>query len=287
VPGIGATPKVANYGQVGQIQSGAVSNYNGLSFTVKKQFTGWFSTHLNYTWAHNLDEVSNGGVTSYGDSNQNRQINPLSLRADNYGNSDYDVRNQFSADWVVSPTVHAGGKALQDLLGGWQWSGRWFWRSGLPFSITDGNCLGCIVNGGGVILGTPLGGPAMIAGGCGPAAVDTPCLNASAFLDANTINNYTAWSSQTRNQFHGPHFFNIDMNLLRNFHPREKVTLSIGVQAFNVLNHPNFANPDNSLGSPTFGQLTRTVYSPTSPYGNGLKFNASPRVAQLTGKIVF
>jgi hypothetical protein len=290
VPGISASVPVANYGQVGQIQSGAVSNYNGLSFSLKKQFTNWFSAHLNYTWAHNLDEISNGGVTGYGDSTLT-QINPLSLRANNYGNSDYDIRNQFNADWVVSPRIHSGNSFVQHVLSGWTWSGKWFWRSGLPFSIVDGNWNGGLGNGGSVILATPLGsgGSAMISGGCGAAAVDTPCLNSKAFLDsgAASFNNFTAWSPQTRNQYHGPQFFDIDMNLFRDFHFKEKKTLSVGVQAFNVLNHPNFANPDNNLGSGTFGQVTTTVGNPTSAYGTGLGFDSSPRSVQLTGKFVF
>jgi hypothetical protein len=288
VPGIHAAAPVANYGQVGQIQSGAVSNYNGLSISLKKQFTHWFSAHLNYTWAHNLDEDSNGGVTGYGDSTLT-QINPLSLRANNYGNSDYDIRNQFSADWVVTPRFRSENKVLSHLLGGWTLAGKWFWRSGLPFSIVDGNWNGALGNGGSTIFATPNGGQVVNSGGCGAAAVDTSCLNANAFLNsgAASFNNFTAWSPQTRNQFHGPHFFDIDMNLFRNFRLREKKVLSIGAQAFNLLNHPNFANPDNGLGDSTFGQVLSTVGNPTSPYGTGLGFDSSPRSVQLTGKFVF
>ena len=45
-----------------------------------------------------IDEVSNGGIFTYGDSVLG-QINPLSLRANNYGNADYDIRHNFSADF--------------------------------------------------------------------------------------------------------------------------------------------------------------------------------------------
>jgi hypothetical protein len=284
VAGIGDAPRVANYGTVGVIQSGAVSNYQGLTVTVSKRFSSWVSAHANYTWAHNLDEASNGGVFTYGDSLLG-QINPLSLRAGNYGNSDYDIRHNFTADWVVTPTFHTGSRLAGALANGWQWSGKWFWRTGLPFSITDSNWgLG---NSTGSILAYPTGGAGQSS--CGRSAAVTPCLNASAFLDsaADSFNGYPGWSAQTRNQFRGPHFFDIDMTLLKNFKLREKSNLAIGAQAFNVLNHPNFGNPDSALGSPTFGLISTMSGSPTSPYGNFLGFDSSPRVLQLTAKITF
>jgi Carboxypeptidase regulatory-like domain/TonB-dependent Receptor Plug Domain len=63
-----AAAAVPNYGTVSQIQSGAVSNYNGLTVSLRHNFSKWVSAHANYTWAHNLDELSNGGLFTYGDS---------------------------------------------------------------------------------------------------------------------------------------------------------------------------------------------------------------------------
>ncbi len=287
VPTIRSAPRVANYGQVSQVLSGAISNYNGLSLTATKRFSSWLSAHFNYTWAHNLDEVSNGGIFTYGDSVLG-QINPTSLRAANYGNSDYDIRGNFTADWVLNPTVHFENKVVQQLLSGWQWSGKWFWRSGLPFSVVDGNWNGAISNGGATLFAYPTGSKVQPTG-CGIAAVNTPCLNAGAFIDsaADSFNGYPTYSPQTRNQLRGPRFFDIDMNLFRNFKLREKVTVGLGIQAFNVFNHPNFANPDNSLGDSTFGQISAMAGSPTSPYGTFLGFDSAPRLFQLSGKIVF
>src|SRR5262249_14478595 len=61
-------PRVANYGTVQEVQSGAVSSYNGVTATITKRFTNWVTGHASYTWSHTLDEVSNGGVFTYGDS---------------------------------------------------------------------------------------------------------------------------------------------------------------------------------------------------------------------------
>jgi hypothetical protein len=290
VPGINANPVVPNYGTVTQVQSGAISNYHGVSFIVREQFSQWLLGHFQYTYAHNLDEISNGGIFTYGDSLLG-QINPTSLRTNNYGNSDYDIRHSVSADYIVSPRFHFGNKYVQQLVGGWQWSGKVFVRSGLPFSIIDGNWDGSELNGFGTILATPLAGKSGQTVSCGKSSVTTPCLNASAFLDsgAATFTNFTAWSPQRRNQYRSPHYANMDMALFKNFSFRERYKFGLGAQAFNVFNHPNFGQPNNSLvsGDPTFGTITSAVSTPTSPYGNFLGFDSSPRVMQLSLKVNF
>ena len=66
------------------------------------------SGHLNYTWSHNIDETSNGGLFNYGFEGNNTilgQISPTSLRTDNYGNSDYDIRHLVNADFVDQSNV--------------------------------------------------------------------------------------------------------------------------------------------------------------------------------------
>jgi len=296
VPGIleAGSAAVPNYGQVNVLQSGAISNYNALNVTVRKQFSHQFSALFNYSWGHNLDEVSNGGIFTYGDSQTQSQINPLSLRADNYGNSDYDIRQSFNAEWVVNPTFHFTNHLLQGVFSGWQYSGKWFWRTGLPYSVVDNYWNGAITNGGGLILATPIGSGAQ-ASSCGGGNIQdvngngTPCLNANAFLNsgAATFNGFTSWSSQTRNQYRGPHYFDMDMALFKTFRFGEGRNIGVGVQAFNVFNHPNFGNPDSGLGDSTFGLISGTVNSPTSPYGSFLGFDSSVRVVQLSAKLQF
>jgi hypothetical protein len=290
------TPYENNYGTVTQVQSGAISNNNGLTISYRKQFSHWISAHANYTWAHNMDEVSNGGIFTYGDSLLG-QINPTSLRAANYGNSDYDIRHNFNADFVVNPEFHVGGP-MKWLVNGWQFSGKWFWRSGLPFSIVDNNWNGAVQNGGSTILAQPLiGGAAPGLGSCSgknatasPGNTTTPaCLDPTVFIQSGSLsfNGFNVWSPQRRNQYHGTHFFDMDLNLYKNFKIAERLNFAIGMQAFNALNHPNFGNPDGGFGDPGFGQISTMTGVPTSPYGNFLGFDSSPRVVQLSGKIVF
>jgi Carboxypeptidase regulatory-like domain len=287
-----AAPAVPNYATVSTVQNGAISNYNGLTVSLKHNFSKWVSAHANYTWAHNLDELSNGGLFTYGDSLPLNQLCPQSLRSCNYGSSDYDIRNSFNADFVVHPSYHFNNGFLNYALGGWEWSGKLFWRGGLPFSIVDGNLNGGVVNGTATVLATPtLSGNAPGQLGCGEGAASiggtaTPCLNAAAFLDTSSVAT-SGYSPQRRNQYVGPHFFDMDMGLFKNFKLGERVQFGVGAQAFNVFNHPNFSNPDNTLGDSTFGQINVMQPMPTSPYGVFLGFDSSVRVVQVSGKLTF
>src|SRR5208283_5252859 len=122
-----------------------------------------------------------------------------------------------------------------------------------------------------------------------------PCINAGAFLNSANFGNpgypfstvYPGFSPQTRNQYVGPHFFDVDMALFKTFKLGERVQFGVGAQAFNVFNHPNFSNPDSGLGDPTFGQISAMQPLPTSPYGVFLQFDSSVRVVQVSGKITF
>jgi hypothetical protein len=293
-----------DYGTVTEYRSGAVSNYNGLTFSLRKQFSSWVSAHVNYTWAHNIDETSNGGLFNYGFEGNNTilgQISPISLRQDNYGNTDYDVRHLVNADFVVNPTFHKTG-ALKWVVEGWQFSGKMFWRTGLPYTISDGNLAGYVINGGDTI-------PATITGNAQPSGCSKSnasyngegvpgCLSAAGILDTaaalNAWNNGTGgplagYSTERRNQYRGPHYFDFDLNLFKNFKVAERVNLAIGAQAFNAFNHPNFGLPNANFltGDNTFGTISSMQGTPTSPYGNFLGFDSSPRVLQVSAKIVF
>ena len=302
-------PPAGNYSTVTEYRQGAVSNYQGLQFSLRKQFTKWVSAHVNYTWSHNLDETSNGGLFNYGFEGNNTllgQISPVGLRISNYGNSDYDIRHLVNGDFVFNPEFHQTG-ALKWLVNGWQFSGKGFWRQGLPYTILDGNLAGLIVQGGDVTTTAP---PASVIGNAQPGSCGRSnasfnlqgvpgCLSASGLLDTGTlVGNYLStpgapglpsYPSQHRNQYRGPHYFDMDLNLFKNFKVGERFNFAIGAQAFNAFNHPNFGLPNATFftGDPTFGAINTMQNTPTSPYGNFLGFDSSPRVMQITAKIVF
>jgi hypothetical protein len=308
LPGLPVAP---NYSTVTEFRQGATSSYNGLTFSLRKQFSNWVSAHVNYTWSHNLDETSNGGLFNYGFEGNNTilgQINPVSLRTSNYGNTDYDIRHLVNADFVVNPAFHKTG-ALKWVTEGWQFSGKMFWRTGLPFTLSDGYLNGLVLNGGDTI-------PATISGNaqpssCGRKAANydlgggnpvPTCLSLAGVADTSVaFGNYLTptasgspsetipYPQQHRNQYRGPHYFDMDLNLFKIFKVTERLNVGIGLQAFNAFNHPNFGLPNANWnpGDTTFGVIDSMQSTPTSPYGNFLGFDSSPRVAQLSAKIVF
>jgi outer membrane receptor protein involved in Fe transport len=297
VPGIKTTSTVLpNYGQVTTLQSGANSNYNGVTGSVRLQYHSWLMSHFNYTFSHTLDETSNGGLFPIGGwpngFNVQTQMNPGSLRANNYGNADYDIRHLFNADYVVTPPVHFNNMFAKAVLGGWQWSGKVYLRSALPYTVLDANAFGDIAQTN--VLGIPanvIGGGANPSCGVGAVVTNTtmhPCTIAGAFTNtAATGFAYTQYPNETRNQFRGPGYVDFDMGLYKTFSLKERYTFGLGATAFNVFNHPNFNLPDSLLGSPTFGEILGMQEVPTSPYGNFLGFDSSVRVVQLSLKFSF
>jgi outer membrane receptor protein involved in Fe transport len=85
-----------------------------------------------------------------------------------------------------------------------------------------------------------------------------------------------------RNTLRGPHLTNMDIALAKTTAITERVSLEFRVEFFNVLNHPEFAQPtfaDNAtnINSPEFGQITTT----------GTFRGAAPRIGQLAARITF
>jgi len=293
IPSINPNP-APNYAGVSTLQSGAVSNYNGLTVTIRVQYHNWIMAHINYTYSHALDETSNGGLFPIGGwdggANIQTQVNPGTLRTNNYGNADYDIRNLFNADFVVTPPLHFENKFANATLGGWQWSGRAYVRSGLPYTVTDGYAFAGLIQGG-YAVAQVLSASAANSCGSGAAYTNTnihPCLNASAFANTSVSGfAYTTYPNQTRNQFRGPDYIDFDMGLYKTFLVKERYTFGLGATAFNVFNHPNFNLPDANLGDAQFGQILSTQGVPVSPYGVGLGFDSSVRVVQLSAKFTF
>ena len=291
--GFGGLPTAApdqRFSVVNQIQSIAVSNYNGLSTSLSHNFNRGFAFQVNYTWSHALDEVSNGGLLPFNDTTNVsplNPINPFNLRA-NYGNADYDVRHYFSANYVWDNSLrhlfHWGPNAI---FGGWTFSGTAFARSGLPFSVVDGALTGRLTgqNFGSsfVALANVNGNPFASSPNCGSGdATLAPCLNAANFGTASSLS-----PNQARNSFRGPNYFDTDFTVMKYTKIRERANLGFGVQFFNILNHPNFDQPVNNLAAGTFGKIQRTVNTPTSILGSFLGGDASPRLIQLKAELKF
>jgi hypothetical protein len=275
------------------LTNSGISNYNGLSVSLTQRVTKGFSGTINYTFSHTQDMVSNGGTGepySFNDSLVNL-ANPVCLSC-NYANSDYDTRHNISASYVWQLPFKFSNKMMETVAGGWQVSGAIFWRTGLPFSVTDGLVPGqanSILNSvNGIFLASPSGSALTLD--CGSAAANTysanssPCLNSGQFLPSR---GESSFSTLSRNKFRGPGYFNSDFSVLKNFHLNERMTFALGANFYNVFNHPNFGNPIGDITNGQFGQIVNTDIPPTSPYGAFTGSAVSGREIQVTGRFTF
>jgi len=161
-------------------------------------------------------------------------------------------------------------------------SGTLFYRTGLPFSVVDTLTPNFIGNGSsGSFLVDPLT-PAVR--NCGAAAINTACLQLSQFPAAGSE---TTFANSTKNSYRGPGYFNTDFSLLKNFAITERIRFALGANFFNVLNHPNFANPISDINNGEFGKIIHTVVPPTSPYGAFVGSAVSGRQVQVTARFSF
>lgn len=281
--GLPDNPALPAFSGVSEVQSVASSNYNGLIATVKEE-SKYFTGMLNYAWSHALDEISNGGFLPFG-GNATSPIDPFNLSLLNYGNADYDLRHNLNGNYIIHLPYFGGPKMLTN---GWMLGGTLFWHTGFPFSVTSSNA-------GNTLDGTGGYGGTMLAQVINPNVphhcgkdITTSCFGSNPsqyFADPTSF-----YGVQTRNQFFGPGYFNTDFTVGKSFAVPglETGRLQVSAQAYNILNHPNFANPvfdyDDSAG---FGTVQSTVSVPTSVYGSFLGGDASARIIQLKAKFQF
>jgi hypothetical protein len=312
------------FSEVTDIASAAVSNYNGMIVTFQHRFTRWNQGvfQANYTYSHAFDEVSNGGVFSFGQpAGLLSPQDPNNLRGA-YGPADYDVRHSFNANYVWEIPVKAAlrGRGSHYLVNGWQVSGTIFARTAFPYTVIDFAEAGNLqaLNYFGTLYAVPTG-PLGSGPSCGEMAASPrapkPCQppqvlgNGSPNPNARFIQSgcETGFNSghlpgpsgpcggpvvsfaQGRNHFRGLNYFNTDFAIMKNtkLHGWEKGVLGIGFQFFNFFNHPNFGTPDGGITDQTFGQLFYMEQPPTSILGAALGGDVAPRMIQLKVQLQF
>jgi hypothetical protein len=282
---------------VNEVLSNAVSNYNGVTASVIHRSKSLL-LQANYTWSHAMDEISNGGILGFNaGQSQIEPTDPQNL-AFNYGNADYDVRQNFTASYVYSLPYWRGPHVLAD---GWQFTGTVFHHTGFPFTVTYSGVTNTIANYPSTftqIFAKQIrnvhncGSSAIINVNTGVGA--NPC----GIIDTANYDTPTAFGQQERNQTIAPAYTDTDFAVLKSFAiPKlESAKFIVGAQFFNLFNHPNFASPTSDvsrdpttglLTNSTAGLITATVNTPTSILGSGLGGDASPRLIQIKGSFEF
>jgi hypothetical protein len=240
------------------------SSYNGLLATLQKNFSHGLQFDVNYTWSHSIDNVSliaNSSATAgYGFICDVQR--PHACR----GNSDFDVTHYVTGDFTYSLPFGRGRTyannipfLLNEVVGGWDLSGISQWHSGQAFG-TNSNAF---------VAGYSNDAPAIFNGdrvGVQAHVHKTSSGQVNLFADPVRAQGDFAgpvgFTIGSRNNLRGPRFYNQNFGLAKTFPlVSERVSLKFRADAFNALNHPNFALPGATSESwdvtgGTFGQLT-------------------------------
>jgi hypothetical protein len=301
---LGALAPDPRFGEVTTLYDGGISNYNSGTISVTQRINRWGTGIIegSYTYSRALDEVSNGGFLPFSPASLMSPQDPT-FTAGSYGPADYNVPQSanVNAVWELPIRQLVGKRASSYLTDGWQLSGTFLAHSGFPYSVVDptafGGNLGANNNYYSQVIPEFQGGPT----GCqmtteGPSCLAPPtasipagCGFASAAQCEFNVGQEGEFTIGARNQFRTMAFFNFDAALMKQTRLPfwEGARLGIGVQVYNVLNHPNFGLPVNNASSPNFGEILNTVSSPTSIFGSFLGGDGSPRQLQIKMQITF
>lgn len=290
----GQLPATAPDGRVSAVQqltNNGYSNYHGLTASLQQNFWHGLTGRVSYSYSHATDNVSNGGILPYS-FNQSLllQIDPTNPNL-SYGSADYDQRHLLTANYVWDLPLRSSHSLLNQIIGGWTVAGTFFYRTGFPFTVIDGlrsaALSGNNLLASGALLATipykPGGSPTSFGSG-NPCLLDTanPCFSTTSLTRPTDFS-----GASSRNAFRGPGYFNTDLTLKKAFKITERFAFALGANAFNVLNHPNFRNPDANNVSGSFGNSTALVVSPTTPYGAFASAAEGMKIVQVFGKLTF
>ena len=315
-------PYLSNIFQMGNVYR---SNYNGLQVTLNARNFHGLGAVVGYTYSHASDDVAANWDFGYGSGLPQNSYN---LGAE-YANSDFDIRQRFTLSLTYAIPGRKGyGQALE----GWELNSivtlqtPQFW--GPMDEGTDAAGTGPLpvsppanapirwsfygktsdfksrVNNATGTLGIPFY----------PGASNSTCAAQALAVDGGTpgastasLNSFGCYASGNsvmippplgqfgnmgRNMFPDTGFRNFDFSLAKNFHFGETMRLQFRAEFFNILNHPNFANPyggQNGFGlnDPSLQPFGCGCATPDIAAANPAIGSGGPRSIQLGAKFVF
>ena len=249
-PTLGARPN-PNFGNITLQTNSGLSSYNALQLSfVRRSGKAGLSFQANYTFAHAIDNVEDPSVGASDPQNSN---NTQAER----GNGSGDVRHNFTFNLLYDVPFGEGHRFLSSgfdskLFSGWRVSTLGILRTGVADTVyigtnTFGN--GDFINQRPDCLAgvSPYANPKTITDWLNPAAFSMP--------KAGTFGNCG------RNTIYGPSFRNVDFSMLKETKLGETCNLEFRAEFFNIFNHPAFAQPDTTFGTPGFGKIFNTLGS--------------------------
>ncbi|MGH9765712.1 MAG: hypothetical protein ACREAC_33160, partial [Blastocatellia bacterium] len=289
-------PTGGTFFYVNQIESTANSDYNALQVSLNVRNKHGFSTMVNYTYSHSIDNASDGQDFVPNATQPDNSWRPDLEKA----SSNFDGRHRFV--WTLTYDVPNLWRRYPRLGQGWQLNGITTLRSGSPFNVN----LFDDYNGTGEffprpdIVGNPFAGTHSPDNFLNLSAFAVPCtLNGTDGTAASCIPGTQHFGSLGRNAFVGPDYRNFDMSVSKTTPINERVKLQFRAELFNLFNHPNFSSPllpafsvnagANGIDPKTgrgIGFLPISV-TPDVGIGNPFLGGGGPRNIQLALRLVF
>jgi hypothetical protein len=237
--------------------SEGISSYNGLEVDVNRRLGKSLQFRATYTFSKALDDGDNMN-TSVATNSPAFVANPLDPGAD-YGRAAFDIRHAAVLNATYNlPFASSKTPWLNHLLSDWQISGIQTLQSGLPFTpqlsynpSNDGDTRNPV---------RPSRNPAFT----GPVILGEPSqyFNPNAFVQPLP----GTYGNVGRNTLPGPHLYETDLSVAKQFSFRERWKLQFRAEFFNLFNHTNFNTPNPVVyaaatggPSPTAGVITSTA----------------------------
>lgn len=253
----------------------SVSHYNALQVRDQGFVAPGLQLIASYTWAHATDNASTEVLNPSG----NVSSTPT------WGNSDNDIRQAFNAALNYDVPAAKENAILKTLSSGWLLSSRFTAETGYPFNIEE-QIYFTSTGDGSLIYYPDLVTAVPIYLHNAPNVPGNWELNSAAFAEVplNSDGYPIRQGTLGRNFVHGPNFWNLNTAVQRAFPITERFRFLLRADAFNVFNHPNFADPDPNISDSTFGQLggLQTIGVPNALYASG-----APRSLQFSLKLQF
>lgn len=247
----------------------ARSNYHALQASYRRPLASRLQALVNYTWSHSLDNSSNDVVEAVSSA--------VISAANDYASSDFDVRNSFSAALIYAFPAAEKTPALRLLTRDWSAETIIVARSGFPYNAT---VLTETIGGANPRPDLMLGKPVLVDN---PAAGGGKSLNAAAF----TLPAPGQQGTEGRNDIPGFGLTQVDLSVARKLRITDRLNVQFRADAFNLLNHPNFANPIGFIGiGPVFLSSTSMLNRGLGGL-NPLFQEGGPRSLQLSLKLTF
>jgi Carboxypeptidase regulatory-like domain/TonB dependent receptor/TonB-dependent Receptor Plug Domain len=229
-----------------QENSTGKSNYNALQTSFR--ITGWHgvTSILNYVYSKSLDNSSDGEDFEPNEAQPNDSRNPQL----EYGPSSFNIPHRLT--WNFSYDFPTMGGSMQKLKNGWGINSVATLQSGQPFQFNY-NFEDDFSGSGNAFDRPDVVGPIVyhkhdpfnyvdLTSFAIPCAVN-PTVTAAGGVASDCQIGTRHFGNMRRNSLTGPTFKEWNFSIYKKTMLTERVSMKLGVDFFNILNHPNFANP--------------------------------------------